>query len=579
MFAMTRRGSLTAAALALSLAWALAGAQPAPEAVTGYSPKPALVATKRLIVAANPVAADAGLEMLRLGGSAADAAIAAQLVLALVEPQSSGLGGGGFLVHWSARERRVRTYDGRETAPAAATPSLFLDESGKPLAFSDAIASGRSVGVPGLVRLIELVHQRHGRLPLTTLFGPAIRLAENGFDVSPRLAALVAQDRLLPGNAAARSYLFDASGMPLAAGTRVRNPELAQVLRAVASGGADAFYRGEMARDIVAAAAAVPRGGALAESDLASYRAKERTAVCGIYRVWRLCGMPPPSSGGTTVLAILGILERFPMQQFGPETLMGAHLFAEAGKLAYADRDRYVADPDFVSVPVAAMIDPGYLRRRSGEIRFSTAVHRAEPGQLGRAPVLSSMRLQDSRGTTHISVVDSEGNAVAMTTSVESAFGTRRFVRGFFLNNQLTDFSLVPERDGNPVANRVEPGKRPRSSMAPTLVFDRAGRVVIVIGSPGGTWIPNYVARSLVAMLDWHAAADAAVALPHVGSRNGPTDVERGTAAENLRPGLEALGHEVRIIDMPSGLHVIARDAAGWIGAADPRREGAARGD
>jgi gamma-glutamyltranspeptidase/glutathione hydrolase len=563
----------------LGLSAGPASAQLAPESATAFAPTPAVIARTQIVVTANAYASDAGLDVLRRGGSAVDAAIAAQLVLALVEPQSSGLGGGGFIVHWSAGARRVVAYDGRESAPAAATPALFLDGDGQPWPFARAVASGRSVGVPGVVRLIALAHRQHGRLPWAALFEPAIRLADEGFAISPRLATLVARDPLLATNAAARAYLFDPHGKPLAAGARLRNPALAAVLRAIANDGAEAFYGGEVARDIVAATAAPPDGGAMTERDLAQYRAFVREPVCGSYRVWRLCGAPPPSSGGGTVLAILGLLERFPMRQFGPDTLMGAHLFAEAGKLAYADRDRYFADPAFVTVPVAALTNPGYLDERADAIRFSAAMSRALPGELRAVPARGVMREQPSGGTTHISVVDAEGNAVAMTTSIESAFGSRRFVRGFFLNNQLTDFAFVPERDGIPVANRPEPGKRPRSAMSPTLVFDRAGRLVVVTGSPGGTWIPNYVARSLVAMLDWEWPVDAAVAVPHVGSRNGPTELERGTAAERFRDRLEALGHEVRVLDMTSGLHVVERTRDGWRGAADPRREGAARGD
>jgi gamma-glutamyltranspeptidase/glutathione hydrolase len=313
--------------------------------------------------------------------------------------------------------------------------------------------------------------------------------------------------------------------------------------------------------------------------DLARYRAIEREPLCGTYREFRVCGVPPPSSGAGTVLAILGALERFPMAQFGPETLLGAHLFAEAGKLAYADRDRYYADPAFAAVPIGALVARPYLRTRSESIRFDAAMPRAQPGEVRAAPARAPMLPQPAGGTTHLSIVDADGNAVAMSTSIESAFGSRRFVRGFFLNNQLTDFSFLPDRDGVPVVNRVEPGKRPRSAMAPTIVFDRAGRIVLVAGSPGGPWIPNYVARTLVATLDWKLPAADAVALPHVGSRNGPTELERGTNAESLAPRLQALGHETRSLDMTSGLNVIERTSRGWRGAADPRREGAARGD
>jgi gamma-glutamyltranspeptidase/glutathione hydrolase len=575
------RVALAHGALAVALASlpSVAFAQPAPEGATGFTPKPAVEARRQIVVTGDARASDAALDMLRRGGSAIDAAIAAQLVLGLVEPQSSGLGGGGFILGWSQRERRLMAFDGRETAPAAAREDLFLAADGRPLGYPEAIASGRSVGVPGLVRLLALAHRERGRLSWAVLFEPAIRLAEEGFEVSPRLAALVAVDPLLPASPAARAYLFDAEGTPVRAGARLRNPALAEVMRAIAAQGAQAFYAGDIARDVISAVAAPPLPGSMTLDDLARYRALERKPLCGAYRAWRVCGMPPPSSGAGTVLAILGALERFPMTQFGPDTLMGAHLFAEAGKLAYADRDRYYADPAFVDVPVAALVDRDYLRERSAAIRFDAAMARAEPGVVRNAPARGVMAAQPAGGTTHISVIDAEGNAVAMTTSIESAFGSRRFVRGFFLNNQLTDFSFLPERDGMPIANRVEPGKRPRSAMAPTMVFDPSGRLVLVTGSPGGRWIPNFVARSLVAALDWKLPAAEAVALPHVGSRNGPTELERATPAESLAPRLQALGHATFTLDMTSGLNTIERTANGWRAAADPRREGAARGD
>ena len=568
---------LVAAVLAVQAC--LASAQPAPEGATGFAPKLAVEARGPIVVTADVRATDAALEMLRRGGSAIDAAIAAQLVLGLVEPQSSGLGGGGFVLAWSARERRIVAFDGRETAPGGATPALFLGVDGVPLPYLEAVASGRSVGVPGLLRMLELAHRAAGRLPWPALFEPAVVLAEAGFEISPRFAALVARDPLLSASAAARAYLFDGDGQPLPAGTRLRNPALADVMRTIARDGAGAFYRGDIARDIVAAVQAPPRPGSMTGEDLARYRAIEREPLCGTYREFRVCGVPPPSSGAGTVLAILGALERFPMAQFGPETLLGAHLFAEAGKLAYADRDRYYADPAFAAVPIGALVARPYLRTRSESIRFDAAMPRAQPGEVRAAPSRAPMLPQPAGGTTHLSIVDADGNAVAMSTSIESAFGSRRFVRGFFLNNQLTDFSFLPDRDGVPVVNRVEPGKRPRSAMAPTIVFDRAGRIVLVAGSPGGPWIPNYVARTLVATLDWKLPAADAVALPHVGSRNGPTELERGTNAESLAPRLQALGHETRSLDMTSGLNVIERTSRGWRGAADPRREGAARGD
>ena len=566
--------------LALVCVASLLQAQPAPEVATGFTPRPSLVARHYIIVAAHPLAAEAGERILARGGTAIDAAIAAQMVLGVVEPQSSGLGGGGFLLHYSARDRGIAAYDGRETAPAAAKADLLLDDHGKPLPYFDAVASGRGIGVPGLLAMLDLAHKRYGRLPWRDLFAPAIALAEDGFTISPRLAMLIARDKLLPTNAAARAYFFHADGSPKTAGERLRNPELAATLRLIAENGPAALYRGAIARDIVARVNAAPHPGAMVQADLASYRAIEREPVCGHYRVWRVCGMPPPSSGGITVLQILGLLERFPMREYGPGSVMGAHLFSEAGRLAYADRDRYLADPAFVAIPERGLVDPAYLRTRSGMISTGRSLGRALPGDPPGADrdAYADDYPHNRPATTHLSVVDADGNAVALTSSVESAFGSRRLVRGFLLNNQLTDFSPVAAIAGHPVANRVEGGKRPRSSMSPTLVFDRDGRLVLVLGSAGGHWIINHVAHVLVAMLDGHLAADAAVSLPHVGSLNGPTGLERGTVAESLRAPLEALGHEVKVIDITSGLAVIERVADGWRGAADPRREGEARG-
>src|SRR6185369_4288755 len=449
-------------------------------------------AAPAMVAAANPHAARAGIEILRAGGSAMDAAIAVQMVLNLVEPQSSGIGGGAFVMHWNEAEKRISAYDGRETAPAAARPDRFLRPDGSPMGLGEAIGSGRSVGTPGVLRALELAHAKHGHLPWRRLFQPAIRLAETGFAVSPRLHRLIASDPLLPRYASARAYFYLPDGSPLPIGHRLKNPELASVLRRVADEGPDAFYRGELARDMATAVAAQPKPGDLTEQDLAGYRAIEREAVCGSYRAHRICGMPPPSSGGTTVLAILGILESFAMAKLRPNSSEAVHLFSEAGRLAYADRDQYVGDPEFLQVPAAGLIDPAYLRDRALLVNPEKSIVRATPGKPAGAPLsLGADATLESAGTSHLSVIDARGNAVAMTTTVESAFGSRILVHGFLLNNELTDFSFVPAEGGKPLANRVEAGKRPRSSMAPTFVFSPDGRLRLAVGSAGGTAIIN----------------------------------------------------------------------------------------
>jgi len=546
---------------------------------------PAQAAAPYMAAAANPHAARAGMEMLRAGGSAVDAAIAMQMVLGLVEPQSSGIGGGAFLLHWDAAATKIAAYDGRETAPAAARPERFLRPDGTAMGLGEAIASGRSVGVPGVLRMLELAHAKHGRLPWQRLFTPAIRLAEEGFAVSPRLHRLIAADPLLPRREAARAYFYLADGRALPAGHRLRNPALAAVLRRIAEGGADAFYKSEIARDIAAAAAAPDRygrAGDLAPGDLAAYRAIEREAVCSAYRGHRVCGMPPPSSGGIGVLAMLGILERFPLARVRGGSAEAIHLFAEAGRLAYADRDHYVGDPDFVQVPTAGLVDPAYLRERAALIGRERSMMHATPGSPPGAPVsLGADATLEAAGTSHLCVVDAQGNAVAMTTTVESAFGSRILVHGFLLNNELTDFSFVPADGGKPAANRVEPGKRPRSSMAPTFVFQGPdqNRLLLSAGSAGGPAIINYVAKLLVGVLDWKLGAQDAIAAPNMGSRNGDTELERGSSAEAFAPALRALGHPVAVTDMVSGSQAILVSPRSLRGGADPRREGVALGN
>jgi len=534
-----------------------------------------------MVAAANPHAVAAGVDILEAGGSAVDAAIAVQLVLGLVEPQSSGIGGGAFMLYFDAGDRNVVSFDGRETAPAAAAPGLFLDPSGTTMKFWDAVVGGRSVGTPGVLRMLELAHRQHGRLPWPGLFDAAVRLAETGFAVSPRLNELIADDAHLKRYPAARAYFHTAAGTPLPVGHILKNPAYAATLRAIAAGGADAFYKGAIARDIVAAVrGADGNPGLLDETDLAGYRAKIRPPVCIAYRDNSVCGMGPPSSGGLTVAMILGILQQFPLAGLQPGSVQAEHLFIEAARLAYADRGLYMADSDFVSVPVAGLLDPGYLARRGGLIAAAKSMGTAAAG----APPERKTERRAPDGalelpsTSHFSIVDAQGNAVSMTTSIESAFGSRLMVRGFLLNNQLTDFSFAPERDGKPVANRVEAGKRPRSSMAPTIVLNPDRTLRLVTGSPGGSRIINYTARSVMAVLDWNMDPQSAAARPHVVSRNGTVDLEEGTAAEALKAALEARGHETNVRALTSGLHSILVSGGKLYGGADPRREGIAAG-
>jgi gamma-glutamyltranspeptidase/glutathione hydrolase len=549
------------------------------------APAGAQTASRHMVAAGHPLAAEAGLAALRAGGSALDAAIATQMVLTLVEPQSSGIGGGAVLLHWDAALRALDAWDGRETAPAAATPELFLRD-GRAMPFFDAVVGGRSVGVPGALRMLEAAHRAHGRLPWADLVAPAIRLAEQGFPVSPRLAEAIAADAArLSRDPGARALFFTEAGQPLPAGHVLRNPELAETLRAIARDGADALHRGPIA---VATAAAV-RGhpgnpGGLSTEDLAGYTPVRREAVCAPYRRWRVCGFPPPSSGGVAIAQILGALARFDIASLDPNGVEALHLLAEAGRLAFADRNLFLADSDFVPVPVRGLIDPGYLALRSGLIERDRALAEpaaGDPPWRDGARWLSPQISQPEAGTSHLSIIDAAGNAVAMTTTIESAFGARMLVRGFLLNNQLTDFAFVPEAGGRPVANRVEPGKRPRSSMSPTLVFDTDGRLVAAVGSPGGARIIHYVARALVALLDWGMEPQAALALPHVGTIGTALDLEAGSSIAALGPRLAALGHTVRPMPMPSGLQVImvSPDAPRLRGGADPRREGVAIGD
>ena len=570
----------------------------APEFASDWHERPLATAKRFMVAAANPLAANAGLEMMRAGGSAIDAAIATQLVLGLVEPQSSGLGGGAFLLYWDAERRRLASYDGRETAPAAARPDRFLIKH-RPMAFKAAVKSALSVGVPGTVRLLEEMHRRHGRLAWRRLFQPAIALSEAGFKISPRLAKLLSHEDPASFALMARDLYFDVRGRPRAAGYLLRNPAYANTLRAIAEGGANAFYSGPLAAQIVAAATATPFDkGSLALSDLASYRVVERPAVCVPYRRYKVCSMGPPSSGAHTIGQTLSLLAPLtlgtrPAAAMSPPAI---HLMAEAEKLAFADRNRYLADPSFVPIP-PGLLDPGYLAERRSLMSPFRSLAKTFPGTPpGRnRQALGADETHEAAGTSHISIVDAAGNAVSMTTTIEAAFGSGLFVGGFLLNNELTDFSFRPvARDGREIANRVEGGKRPRSSMSPTIVLGPDGSPAIVTGSAGGSRIIPYVLKILVAVIDWKLNAAQAVALPNFGSRGNGFELELPSVgglaglrhpagaigiisdALNLKP----LGQHVTFETQTSGTQVIVRRADGSLeGAADPRREGMAVGD
>ena len=537
-----------------------------------------------MVAAANPLATRAGYEILRAGGNAVDAAIAVQLVLGLVEPQSSGLGGGAFALFHDARTNTLTAYDGRETAPAAAKPDRFLGSDGKPLGFFDAVAGGLAVGVPGTVRLLETMHRAHGRLPWQHLFASAIALAERGFPVSRRLHNEIASQPVWP-QTRAHDYFHAADGAPIPEGALLRNPAYVQTLRRLASEGAKAFYDGPIADDIVRTVHRSPRHpGDLTRADLAHYQARVRTPVCDGYRGYRVCGMPLPSSGGITVLQTLKMLEPYDIAAMGAASFWSVHFASEAERLAFADRDAYLADPDFVPPP-EGLLDDGYLHARSLLISTRGSLGVAAPGDPGRRLAVATAGswgigvTADFPSTSQISIVDADGNALSMTTTIEYGFGSRLMTEGgFLLNNELTDFSFVPVDNGKPVANRVEPGKRPRSSMAPTIVYDESGAVAIVTGSPGSSAIIDYVVKTLLAIIDWRLDPQAAAALPNFGSRNGPTELEKDTPVASLAPKLAALGHDVRVIEETSGVQTIVRTRGGMVGGADPRREGTVLG-
>jgi len=596
-----------------------------PEAASGYVAKPGWFSKKFAVAAANPLATDAGYQILKAGGSAVDAAIAVQMVLGLVEPQSSGIGGGAFLIHREGKPNgKIQAYDGRETAPLAANETLFMGKDGKPMSFSDAVIGGRSVGVPGTTKMLELAHQQHGKLPWATLFQPAITLASNGFKVSPRLHTLLKNEKNLKSDPVAAAYFYDAKGEAWPVGHVLKNPAYALAMQKIAQQGAKALHEGEIAKAIVTKVTSHPHNpGLLSLQDLANYQVKARTPLCFDYDVaperYQICGMPPPSSGAIAIGQILGILNNTQAPQLplnvnhqptadeflSPQWL---HLYLEASRLAFADRAQYVADPDFVKAPLndwSSLLDSQYLAQRA-KLITETSMKSAKAGI--PAPHSASKTSTHTRyapmpdqmeyGTSHISIIDAEGNALAMTSTIEAAFGSQQMVSlmqngqtlagGFLLNNELTDFSFAPTgSDGKPIANRVEPGKRPRSSMSPTLVIDKTtGQVVMSVGSPGGALIIHFTAKTLIGTLNWGMNAQEAINLPNFGSLNGPSLLEAKRFPPTVAEALKAKGHEIREIDMTSGLQAIERTSApnsslynGFFGGADPRREGVVMGD
>ena len=550
-----------------------------PEAATGYIEKKAFEADDYMVVAANPYASWAGKNVLEKGGSAIDAAVAVQAMLSLVEPQSSGIGGGAFILYWDNKNKVLHTFDGRETAPTSVNSHWFM-KGNKPMRWIDAVVGGKSVGVPGAVKALEMAQSEFGKLPWNTLFEDTIKTAEDGFKVSPRLAKLVALDyhpglKTFPSS----SVYFFPAGNPLKEGVTKKNRKLAKTLRGIAEKGSDYLLKGEVAQKIVDAVnSAEINPGQMTLEDLASYEPIKREPVCGLYHEKRICGMAPPSSGGVNVYQILKMLEDFELSQYAPDSVEFANLYTQASAMSYADREKFIADSDFTNLPFAAMINTAYLERRAEGISVDKKWRRARAGNPyadANVALGTSMELPN---TSHVSIVDKDGNAVSMTTSIEFMFGSGIMVEGFLLNNQLTDFSFSPTKDRFPVPNRVEPGKRPRSAMSPTMVFDKDGNLELVVGSPGGSRIVSYVAQTIIGVVDFGLDIQQAINLPKITNRNDYTALEKGTPIANLAPALSELGHNVKVVDLNSGLHGIQFKSRKLIGGADPRREGIAVG-
>ncbi len=566
-----------------------------PEIATGYTPKPGREVSEFAVAAANPLATDAGYQILKAGGSAVDAAVAVQMVLTLVEPQSSGIGGGAFLLHWDGGA--ITAYNGRETAPAGAGPALFLDEGREPIPFADAVRSGLSVGVPGTLAMLKTAHEKHGTLPWADLFQPAISLAKEGFLISPRLHRQLQEDEALRNDEIARILYYDENGNPYPVGYQLQNPALADILKRIADNGISEFYTGPVAENIVERIQGHPRPGPMTINDLQEYPNQDfqTKPICTAWRIYDICGFPPPSSGHLTIMQIFGIMENLEPPEIALRdtvpTASWLHQYLEAAKLAFADRNLYIADPDFVEPPGENwenMVQPDYLQERATLIS-ETSMGEGEPGYPGLVTTHYGVQpFQQESGTSHISIVDRSGNAVSMTTTIEQGFGSRIMSNGgtglrggFHLNNELTDFSRTPiDEQGREIANRVEPGKQPRSSMSPTLIFDReTGDLVASVGSPGGAAIIHYTAKAIVGMLDWNLNAQQAIDLPNFANFNGPSILEEGRFPEEIIEVLEAMGHKIDQRDLTSGLQAIQRTEQGYFGGADPRREGVVLGD
>ena len=567
--------------LALMSGWSVAGyaqqfdpnnTAPALSSVTAEGK----VATGSAVVtSADPRATAAGQEMLRAGGTAADAALAVMITLSVVEPQSSGIGGGGFFVYNDSATNKTFTIDGREKAPASARPDQFMGADGKPMPYQEAYVGGKSVGVPGNVRLAAMAHKKWGKLPWARLFQPAIRLAEQGYVANQWTEAAVAMSEKNIAQVPAARAIFMPNGVPVKKGDTIKNPALGKLLRDIATKGPDVFYTGKNAQAIVDAVANAPHNPAtMTLADLASYKANERDAVCTTYRIYKVCGMGPPSSGSTTVFQILGMLERYDMKAMGVDNPMSWHLLGEAMQLAYADRAKYLGDPDFVSVPVKGLLDKGYIASRADRITPFRAQGTYEAGNPPGATARTAAPPGEKGGTSHFIAIDKAGNMVSMTSTVENIFGSQLVANGMVLNNELTDFTFAPEENGAPVANRVEAGKRPLSSMSPTIVYGPDGKPILAVGSAGGKRIIMYVTKTIIGTLDFGLPVDQAVALPNLFYDKDGLVIENTDLGVWLAPQISAFGSKTRAGELGSKLNAAEATGSGWKAVADPRSQG-----